>query len=150
MSNIIPYLKAYVFSVFLLFYPFCLCYNRPMIKKADIILFILILAVGLFVSFGPLANSALGSEVRITVDGELYGIYDLMEDQKITIENDGHVNVVDISGGSVHMDSASCHNQICVGHAPISISGDSIVCMPNRVVVEITGSEGGDVDVISG
>jgi hypothetical protein len=47
------------------------------------------------------------------------------------------------------MDSASCKNQVCVDHGAISLKGDSIVCLPNRVVVEIKG-EGGEADVISG
>ena len=121
-----------------------------MIKKADIILFILILVTGLLISFGPLARSAAGSDVRITVDGELYGVYDLLEDQTITIKNGDKTNQVVIEGAKVHMESASCHNQICVEHSAISLAGDSIVCLPNRVVVEIAGNNGGEADVISG
>ena len=47
------------------------------------------------------------------------------------------------------MESSTCKNQICVEHGKISLKGDSIVCLPNRVVVEIEG-EGGEADVISG
>ncbi len=120
-----------------------------MIKKADIILLIFIIAVGLLVSFGPLAKYQTGSQVKITVDGETYGIYDLLQDQEISITRDGKTNLVIIKGGVVHMESASCKNQICVNHSPISLSGDVIVCLPNKVVVEITG-KGGEADVISG
>ena len=120
-----------------------------MIKKADIILLILIVAVGLIISFGPLAKQAGGTDVKITVNGETYGIYSLMEDQTIEISKDGHTNVIIIEDGTVRMESSTCKNQICVDHGKISLIGDSIVCLPNRVVVEIEG-KGGDVDVISG
>lgn len=121
-----------------------------MIKKADILLLIFIVAAGLLISFGPLARQAGGTEVRISLDGETYGIYDLVEDQRITIEKDGHTNVVVIENGTVYMESSSCHNQICVEHGRISTTNDSIVCLPNKVVVEIVGDKGGEADVISG
>ena len=120
-----------------------------MIKKADIILLILIIACGLIISFGPLKKAQGGTEVRISVDGELYGIYDLYEDQTIDINHNGHSNVIIIEDGKVRMGSSTCHNQICVKKGTITLSGDSIVCLPNKVTVEITG-KGGDVDVISG
>lgn len=120
-----------------------------MIKKADIILLILIVAAGLMISFGPLAKHAGGTDVRITVNGDTYGIYSLMEDQTITIDEDGHKNVIIIEDGTVRMESSTCRNQICVEHGRISLTGDSIVCLPNRVVVEIEG-KGGEADVISG
>ena len=120
-----------------------------MIKKADIILLILIVAVGLIISFGPLAGKVSGTDVRITVNGDTYGIYSLMEDQTIEISKDGHTNVIIIEDGTVRMESSTCKNQICVDHGKISLIGDGIVCLPNRVVVEIEG-KGGDVDVISG
>ena len=120
-----------------------------MIKKADVILFILIVAAGLVISFGPLAKEAGGTDVKVTLNGDTYGIYALSEDQTITVEADGHTNVIVIENGTVRMHSSTCKNQICVDHGAISLKGDSIVCLPNRVVVEIEG-EGGEADVISG
>ena len=114
-----------------------------MIKKADIILFILILAAGLIVSFLPLA-------------GDTYGIYDLNKDQTVEITQETEAgtitNLLIIENGQCRMEQASCHNQICVNHSPIDSRGEVIVCLPNRVVVEIVGDsgKGGDVDVISG
>ena len=123
-----------------------------MIKKADIILFIIILAVGLAVTVLPLAGTISDPKVKVTVDGETYGIYSLAEDQTIEIVRetpDGTLsNVLVIQSGTCFMESASCHNQICVEHAPISGQGGVIVCLPNKVIIEIVG--GGDVDVISG
>ncbi len=113
------------------------------------ILLILIVAAGLILSFGPLARKAGGTDVRVTLNGDTYGIYSLAEDKIITIEKDGHTNVIIIEDGTVRMESSTCKNQICVEHGKISLKGDSIVCLPNRVVVEIEGG-GGEADVISG
>ncbi|MCR5182582.1 MAG: NusG domain II-containing protein [Clostridia bacterium] len=125
-----------------------------MIKKADIILFIIILAVGLAVTVLPLTRTLNDPEVKVTVNGETYGVYPLSEDRTVEIlqnTSDGAgamKNVLVIRDGKCFMESASCHNQICVNHGPISGRGQVIVCLPNKVVCEIVG--GGDVDVVSG
>ena len=128
-----------------------------MIKKADIILFIIILAAGLIVSFLPLADTVGQPQVKVTVAGDTYGIYDLDEDRTVEISqetSDGTTaitNVLVIHDGECWMESANCHNQICVNHGHISEPGGLIVCLPNKVVVEIVGGseEGGGVDVVS-
>ena len=50
------------------------------------------------------------------------------------------------------MTSSSCKNQVCVQTGAISQTKDVIVCLPNRILVEIIGDKhkGGGVDVISG
>ena len=42
-----------------------------------------------------------------------------------------------IKDGEAYMQEADCPNQICVHHSPISHKGESIVCLPNRVIIEI-------------
>jgi hypothetical protein len=121
-----------------------------MIKKADIILLILIVAAGLIISFGPLAKKAGGTDVTVTLDGDIYGIYSLAEDQTVTVEKDGHTNVIVIEDGTVRMESSTCKNQICVEHSEIDSTNESIVCLPNRVSIEITGKAGeDDIDAVS-
>lgn len=50
-------------------------------------------------------------------------------------------NLVYISPEKVRMEAADCRDQICVYHRPIGSGGDSIICLPHRLVVEITGGE---------
>ena len=119
-----------------------------MIKKADIVLFFVLAAIGACISLIPLFTGSSGSEVRVEVAGELYGIYDLDEDRVIVIERDGHKNKIIIKDGAVSMDFSDCANQICVEHKAITESNEQIVCLPNRVSVCIEGGNGG-YDVIS-
>ena len=61
-------------------------------------------------------------------------------------------NVVEISGGTVSVTEASCKNQVCVRHGAISKTGESIVCLPNRLVVRIqsgSAEEGGGYDSVT-
>ena len=124
-----------------------------MIKKADIILLIIILAVGIPLSVLSLTAGTAGDKVQISADGEVYGIYPLDEDREIEVTENGHTNHITIKDGQVSMSYSTCLNQVCVNTGAISETKDSIVCLPNRVVVEIISSgdgKGGDADVISG
>ena len=124
-----------------------------MIKKADIILLIIILAVGIPMSVLSLTAGTGGDKVKVSADGQVYGIYPLDEDCEIEVTEDGHTNHITIKDGQVSMSYSTCRNQVCVNTGTISHTKDAIVCLPNRVVVEIISSEkgkGGGADVISG
>jgi hypothetical protein len=122
-----------------------------MIKKADIVLFIFIVIFGGLISWWSLTGSSAGEKVLITADGRDYGIYSLAENQTIDVTIDGHTNHITIKDGTVSMTYSTCKNQVCVNTSAISHTKDAIVCLPNKIVVEITGSgKGGAADVISG
>ncbi len=48
-------------------------------------------------------------------------------------------NLVSVQNGAVSVEAADCKDQICVHHKPVSMAGESIVCLPHRLVVEIAG-----------
>ena len=50
---------------------------------------------------------------------------------------DTGTNTVVIKDGLVYMSDATCKNQVCVNTGKISKKGESIVCLPNKVIVEI-------------
>ena len=119
-----------------------------MIKKADIALFFIILILGLILSWFSLTGDLGGDKVLVTIDGKDYGIYSLYEDQDIEVVQNSHTNHITIKDGKVSMSYSTCKNQICVNTKAITESKDTIVCLPNKVMVEIT--VGGNADVISG
>lgn len=120
-----------------------------MIKKADVALFFIILIAGLLISWFSLSSGEPASKVMVWVDGNIYGVYDINENQTIEINNNGHINNFTIKDGFVSMTYSDCANQVCVEKGYITQSKDSIVCLPNRVMAEIV-SEGGGVDVVAG
>ena len=120
------------------------------IRKADILLFcVLLLSAGLSAGLFAMRAAASGATVVVTLDGGTYGSYSLEEDREIEVVNDAGTNVVCIENGSVYMKYSDCHNQVCVEHAPISRSGESIICLPHRVVVQIEGGKEADVDAVA-
>ena len=88
----------------------------------------------------------------VKIDGKLYGVYPLSENREVEIDHAGHTNHITIKDGTVAMTSSSCKNQVCVQTGAISQTKDVIVCLPNKILVEIIGDKhkGGGVDVISG
>ncbi len=93
-----------------------------------------------------------GKQVLIKTGGELYGTYDLNQDQTIKVVYRGHHNNITIKNGKVSMSFSDCRNQNCVHQGKISNTSQTIICLPNQVVVEIVDNvkDGGDdIDVIS-
>ena len=117
------------------------------LRKADFLLFFIFAAAAL-ISAVSYPRPAEGKEmVRIISSGEEFGTYHLEKDETIEIVTEGHRNVVIIQDGIVHMDYSNCKNQICVHTGEISDKGETIVCLPNYVIVEIIGKgEGGEND----
>lgn len=94
--------------------------------------------------------SEKGSTVGVYVDGELRGEYELEKEREIEI--DGYMggrNVLVISGDQAYMKEASCPDGLCMHQGKVSRAGQSIVCLPNRVVVKISGGKGGDLDAVT-
>ena len=111
------------------------------IKKADIVLAVVLIAAGLASSYALTFGQSAGDELLVTVGGEKYGSYSLMEEREIAIERDGHINKITIRDGVVSMSFSDCHGQDCVKMAPISKTGENIVCLPHKIILEIEGGE---------
>ena len=89
--------------------------------------------------------------VKVTIDGRGYGTYPLSKDDTIEIKNgDGDVtNTLVIKGGVADMTSADCPDHLCVKQKAISKEGESIICLPNKVVVTVKSDTKSDIDSIS-
>ncbi len=94
---------------------------------------IILCAVLLAVVF-LLKGSNLGTTVVVSVDGEEHGRYSLLKEQVVQI---GDTNTLIIHNHEADMLFAECPDQICVKHTPISGTDESIICLPNKVVVTI-------------
>lgn len=131
---------------------------KKYIRKADIILFIVLVAVGLAASAAlAMRGDSVGDKVIIESGGDLYATYSLAEDRTVIVpapkqvkmdapdteDKYDYYNIVEIKDGMVSVIEASCKNQVCVKHGPVSRSGESIVCLPNRLVVRIESDGAG-------
>lgn len=101
-------------------------------KKRTLYLSLVILMVcGTFLFFN--LKKPQGKKVAVCLR-ESCSYYDLKSDTTIEI---GTANILTIEDGLVYMESADCPDQICVNTGKISLLNQTIICLPNRVVVEI-------------
>lgn len=117
-----------------------------MIKRDLYLVAAILILVGILWAVTSLSKKEEGSTLRISVDNEIYGTYSLSDNQEIKI---GNTNVCKIENREAVMISGECPDQVCVHSNPISKKGETIVCMPNRVVLEITEGADADVDIIA-
>ena len=92
-----------------------------------------------------------GTAVTITVDGILYGTYPLSQPLTLEIqtgENNEQINRLVIKDGKASVTYATCPDGICAAHRSISRSGESIVCLPNRIVITVQKGNEESPDII--
>ncbi|MBQ8648821.1 MAG: NusG domain II-containing protein [Clostridia bacterium] len=104
-----------------------------MLKKGDYIIFLSIAFLGVALLFFNFFGKQTGKTVIITEKGETVYEGSLSDDKTVTLSG----NTVVIENGCAYIESANCKNQVCVNTGEISEKGETIVCTPNRVVVEV-------------
>ena len=120
--------------------------------RNDLIFIAAILAV---VAIGAAALFFLrgeGSTVQVEVDGTVIGTYPLSVDREVEIITGGNgeeLNLLVIKDGKATVTAATCPDGICAAHRPISREGESIICLPHKVVVTVIGGEGEEPDVVA-
>lgn len=103
-------------------------------SKVDIIVILSVLLLALIGFLAVKSVQGSGNYVEITKGGKVYQTLPIDKDKVIDINGK---NIIEIKNKKVFMKSADCKNQICVNHSKISLVGETIVCLPNKVVVEI-------------
>ena len=100
---------------------------------------VLVLAAALWFLLRP---GGEGGWVVVTVDGAEVGRYALAEDRTVAI-GEADYNILEITGGRAAVTEANCGDHTCVHTGWISREGETIVCLPHRLVVRIEGASGG-------
>ena len=115
--------------------------------KNDIIILISILALGVLLLFITWqADKPAGTVALISVDEIEYARLPLDRDTVLTVSTPEGSNTVKVSDSRVFVESADCPDKICVGHKGINRCGETIVCLPHRVVIEILDPDTEDTD----
>lgn len=110
--------------------------------RNDIILAAVILVIAaaglLFVKL----TKVEGNNVIVKINGVEAASYSLEDDVRYEIKtgkNNENINVLVIKNGKAYITEADCPDGICKEYRPISYVGETIVCLPHKVVIEITG-----------
>ena len=116
------------------------------IKKADIFVSIGLLVLSFLMAtfFSSFNSKNTGQYIKIEHNSKLVGEYPLNEDKEIVLEDPGQYNKVVIKNGKAYMKEANCRDQICVHMKEINVDGETIVCLPNRVYIEVVDKSDND------
>ena len=92
-----------------------------------------------------------GSYAVVLKNGAEIGRYSLSKNCEVpVVDGDMITNILVICDGNAQISEATCPDQICVEHRSVSKVGETIVCLPNEVVIKIIASENGDSpDIVS-
>jgi hypothetical protein len=116
--------------------------KKAKLRKADLLLLGGILAAGCVLAIVLLLTRGTGNEVQIRVDGQVVETLELSQDQTYEIQGvGGGTNRLVIQNGEAWVEEATCPDGLCENMGKISQNGQSVICLPNKVVVEIVSQE---------
>ena len=116
--------------------------------KNDLVFIALLLVLALVAGLALLVFKGEGDTVTVTVDGQVWGEYPLERDLTVEIAVGDNLNLLVIEDGKAYVKYASCPDGICSSHRPVWRDGESIICLPNKVVVLVTSKNEKSPDII--
>lgn len=105
--------------------------------------------IGLIIGGFIFVTSKSGENVVVKVDSEVVKTLPLSVDVTYEIKTKSGENTVVIKDHKAYISSATCPDKLCMKMGKIDKSGQSIVCLPNRVIIQIEGKES-DIDTYTG
>lgn len=111
------------------------------------ILLVAVLALGIAAAFASNGNDDENRKVQVYLDGALIHELSLLEDASLQVDGE-YSNTITIQNGRAAITASDCPGEDCVHSGWIDQAGRSIVCLPNRVELRITGAA--DVDFAVG
>ena len=119
--------------------------DRPRRIRNDVIFIDALLAIVAVAAACLYFFRGEGDTVTVSVDGKVIATYPLDVDRVEDIRTDGDgLNRLIIKDGKAWVETASCPDGICAAHKPIHREGESIVCLPNKVVITVKTAEPAD------
>ena len=123
---------------------------RPRPMDAVVALFVVALAIAVAVAYyGSLGGDYLGVDYVITHSGAEVARGSLYDDREITVEGSYHLTIT-VEDNTVAVTHSDCPTQDCVRTGTIDRPGQSIVCLPEQVIVKLVGGAEDGPDLVIG
>lgn len=122
------------------------------LKKGDIVIFAVIAAfLVIWLIAAPLINnnSDEAEFIRITKDGKDVALLPMTPGESYTVSEGEKINRIEIHEDGCIMSKANCPDGLCLRQGPITKKGQTIVCLPHRIVVEGVGKGTSDLDAVT-
>lgn len=125
-----------------------------MFKKWDIIIIIFLIIISFLpeVIFGIFLKKDYNRTYAVvTVNGKFYKNIPLSEhtgESTFTIKENNGYNEILVKDNFIGIKDADCSDSICIDEGFISKPGETIVCLPHKVLIEIKGEYVDEDDII--
>lgn len=100
-----------------------------------------IVLFGIYWLMGREDTGAAAGRVLIYKDNAVIVRASLTEDGRIDLTPHGVFMVVEIRAKRVRVLSSSCKQQLCVRKSWTAQAHDPIICLPNKITIEVTGTD---------
>lgn len=103
-------------------------------------------AIFIMLLCGKKKDGSLYAEIML--DGRIFATLSLTDEVTLPVSYGDGTNVIVIQNGSICVREADCPTGVCVSTGEISRAGESIVCIPHRLVITVRSRESEGYDVI--
>ena len=121
-------------------------------KKRDLLLILIVVVIAALLLVGTMLLSSgkeATGQMNVYVNGAIYRTVDLQPGKDFEVrQEDGSVNVIRMTENGFYMLSSTCHNQLCIQQGEANAEnwnlrslGTHVICLPNRVDVELVLTE---------
>ena len=104
------------------------------------LLLIAVLMIFAMIPLVPSPKSLVPKKTVVKVDGRIVRELDLTAEETFTLETRGGKNFIAIRGGTVAVVAADCPDKICVRRGAIDTVGETVACVPHKMLIEIAGN----------
>ena len=120
-------------------------------SRADLVVIFLIVGVSIFFIAGNFLKQAAGASgprrALVYHDKELLKTLDLGRDGTVSVLN-GRMTI-EVREGRVRVLEADCPQHVCVLAGWKKAAGETIVCVPNRLLIEIKADKPSMIDAVA-
>lgn len=117
--------------------------QMKLVQKRDLILAaVILMAAAAAFGVNHYKHRTPAVTAQVSVGGKIVKTLDLSQDTEVTITaSDGGTNRLIVKDGEIWCSEASCPDKVCVQQGKKHLNSDTIVCLPNQMIVTITGGE---------
>ena len=118
--------------------------------RNDLLLMAILLILGGALALLLWFTRQAGGTVTVQIDGKVVMELPLSEDAELVLGEGAHTNTLVIRGGTARVVDASCPDRLCVRQGAVQYAGESIVCLPHKLVVTVEGGLPPAIDAAAG
>ena len=113
--------------------------SQALLKRSDLLLLLSVVTVAVLLFAVMLVTRTDGKKVTVKSNGETIGEYYLSQNQEIRLPSSSdEYNILVIEDGCAYIKDATCPDKLCIHQGRISETGQTLICLPNRLSVIIS------------